>query len=94
MAAERAKLHQIQHGTPLVSEAAQQAAEASPSGGTWTEQMGVRQPTSKKETNYTVALDMERSTGGMMYVAKESLLMPHHDNLKERKEKRAAVGAT
>ena len=74
LAAERGKLHYIQHGTPLVTSAQKAAVqEASPSGGTWTEQSATRHPMSK-ETAYTATVQMNTQAGGMMYVGKMSIL--------------------
>jgi len=38
----------------------------------------------KRETQYTMTLDMETKASGMMYVAKQSILHPDTPNLAER----------
>lgn len=87
LTAERGKLHEIQHGKPMVSEAQQRLAEASPSAGTWCDNAVSRLPPSKKEQSaYTMTLDAQRAgAGGLLLVAKESILEPNRMNLAERR---------
>ena len=87
ISAERHKLHMIQHGKPEVSDLDRQAVEASPSGDTWTGQNASRAPV-RKESTYAVTMNMETHTGGMMYVAKESVLYTQKESLAERQASR------
>ena len=87
ISAERQKLHMIQHGKPLVSDLEKQAMEASPSGDTWTAQGASRAP-ARKESTYAVTMNMETHSGGVMYVAKESVLHTQKESLAERQASR------
>jgi len=85
LAAERAKLHAIQHGTPTsTASGAPVVKEKSPSEGTWCDVDITRAPITKKETQYTVGAELNNKASGMMYVAKHSILNPTTPNLAER----------
>ena len=91
LAAERKKLHVIQHGEPLESDAQKAAkVEVPPSGGTWCDGEVVRAPIKKGDTQYTMALNMDTGGGGLLHTAKESILVPQGLNLAARQQRMAA----